>query len=230
MSTWNSPPQIPPFNTPPFGAKPEQQMQATIAYLKQLANIVSAMKNDLEHMLNGNLDVNNIRAKGIKAHSLDVEELSAITANLGKILAGLIYGVAIYGSYIATAEGEYPRAEMSNTSNMFGAYGDANKYVKIEANLNNLNAPMTNYGFNGIETWLMQISSGFLIFGPNSNVSYNVNNLELGGTVQVDGGRSHLGFANVDLATDPDSAVVRLNQLIIYLRSMGILQNPTITL
>lgn len=132
MSTWNSPPQIPPYKEPPFGATAEQQTEGLTAYLKQLANVVSALKNDLEFMLNGNLDVKNIRAKGITADRMDVNELSAISANLGHITAGLIEAVRIFGSYIATSQ-SYPRCEMSSTGNLFGAYTNANRYLEIYA-------------------------------------------------------------------------------------------------
>ncbi|MDQ6418668.1 hypothetical protein RB620_04375 [Paenibacillus sp. LHD-117] len=133
MSTWNSPPQIPAFKSPPFGADPEQVQKSTIEYLKQLANIVSSMTKDLEHMINGNLDVKNIRAKGITADRMDVDELSAISANLGHIIAGLIESVTIIGAYIATAQGTYPRAEMSSAEDLFAAYATADNYLKIFA-------------------------------------------------------------------------------------------------
>lgn len=128
MSTWNSPPQIPAFKAPPFGADQEQQIKALTDYIKQLANIVSALKNDLEHMLNGNLDVKNIRAKGIDAERLNVDELSAITAAMGKLTSG-----EIYGAYIATAEGAYPRAEMSSAEDLFAAYATVDNFLKIYA-------------------------------------------------------------------------------------------------
>ncbi|RJE88631.1 hypothetical protein D3P07_11600 [Paenibacillus sp. 1011MAR3C5] len=145
------------------------------------------------------------------------------TISASEINGSTINGGGIYGAYIATGLGTYPFVELSNTNNLIAAYGDANKYVKIESNLDNLGAPMIRFGFNGKETWLAQISSGFLIFGPDSNVTYTVNNLQLGESVQVGGGAMVLGSYGVPAATDPDDAVVRLNQLIALLSSMGIL-------
>ena len=63
---------------------------------------------------------------------MDVNELSAIAADLGHITAGLIEAVSIFGSYIATANGTYPRCEMSATGNLFGAYTAADNSVVID--------------------------------------------------------------------------------------------------
>ncbi|MNH92841.1 hypothetical protein D3C73_454280 [compost metagenome] len=64
---------------------------------------------------------------------MNVNELSAITANLGHITAGLIESVEIYGSYIATNRGAYPRAEMSVNQNMFATYQSDSSYIQIKA-------------------------------------------------------------------------------------------------
>lgn len=111
------------------------------------------LQKTLRYLLNGNIDFENIRARSIKAENIEVgtitadeiaadtitadkmnvDELSAITANLGTIIAGLIRGIQIFGSYIATAEGTYPRAEMSNTSNLFKASASPMQSVGVEA-------------------------------------------------------------------------------------------------
>lgn len=116
-----------------------------LGYVKNLANTVALMAKDLEFIVNGNLDVNNISANSITAEKIvagavtaskiDVDELSAISANLGHITAGLVESIQIFGSYIATRNGDYPRAEMSNTSNAFRAYFSEDYYVSIESNL-----------------------------------------------------------------------------------------------
>lgn len=163
MGTWNSPPQIPPFKQPPYGSDQEQLQQASIEYLKQLANIVSQMKNDLEFMLNGTLDANNIRAEGIEAKNIkantitadkmDVNELSAISANLGHITAGLIESIQIFGSYIATRNGSYPRAEMSNSGNLFGAYLTAGNGIEIKpAGWNDV--PAVSFSRSGVSSFI----------------------------------------------------------------------------
>lgn len=149
--------------------------------------------------------------------------LSSPTIIGGSISGAILSGGAIYGTYIATGLGTYPFVELSSTSNLIAAYGDANKYVKIESNLNNLGAPMIRFGFNGYETWLMQVSSGFFVFGPDTNMSFTFNDLSLGGNVRVSGGASKLGSHSVSTPSDPDSAVTQLKILIAALRDMGIL-------
>lgn len=107
-------------------------------------NDVTTKINDLVQRLRQlllTLDTLNIRslhakvieAGTITADKLTVEELSAISANLGHITAGLIESVEIYGSYIATRKDEYPRSEMSDTNDLFGAYLTALESIEIEA-------------------------------------------------------------------------------------------------
>lgn len=223
MSTWNSPPQIPAFKAPPFGADPETIQKTLISYLKDLANVVSQLKNDLEFMINGNLDVNNIRANGIKANNIDVDKLSAISADLGTITAGIIRGIEIYGAYIATAEGTYPRAEMSNTGNLFGAYSTSNRYARIESNPNALGAPMLNLGFDGANTFIYQVGNTCFILGQGaSQISIGGSSTSISGPFNLSG-HVNMGFLSVPGATDPDEAVTYLNVLISYLSLMGIL-------
>ncbi|WP_339283662.1 hypothetical protein [Paenibacillus sp. FSL R5-0486] len=74
-----------------------------------------------------------VQANTITADKLLVNELSAISANLGHIVAGLIESVEIYGSYISTNKTGYPKAEMSNTNDLFATYLDANNYLLIQA-------------------------------------------------------------------------------------------------
>lgn len=94
---------------------------------------VTIKVNDLVQRLRQlllNLDTLNIRSLNAKvieagtitADKMNVNELSAISANLGHITAGLIESVEIYGSYIATRYNSYPRAELDSTENLFGAY------------------------------------------------------------------------------------------------------------
>lgn len=110
--------------------------------LEEAFEQLAKLQKTLRYLLNGNLDFENLRARSIKAENIEVgtltaqeiaantitadkmnvNELSAITANLGHILAGLIESVEIYGSLISTNQFGYPRAVMSNTENLFGAY------------------------------------------------------------------------------------------------------------
>lgn len=72
--------------------------------LEDLANLVARMIKEMEWLLTGNLDVHNIRAKSITADRMKVDQLSAISADLGHITAGLVEAVTIIGSLIKTAE------------------------------------------------------------------------------------------------------------------------------
>lgn len=102
-----------------------------------------------------NLDKNNIvEVDGdvlisgtVTAGKIQVNELSAISANLGHIIAGLIESVEIYGSYIATRRDAFPRAEMSSDNNLFGAYKDQNNSITIEADYGG--APMVRFNTAG---------------------------------------------------------------------------------
>lgn len=157
MGTWNNAAKVPP--APPLGQGQlgEEQIKTLHAYMKQMANVLSSQTNDLEHLLNGHLDVKNIRAEGIEARSIKagaietdklaagsvtadkitVNELSAISADLGHITAGLVEAIkmvssTIIGSYIGTKEpGIYPRTEMSATNGYFGAFESEDKHIRI---------------------------------------------------------------------------------------------------
>ncbi|GAA0382700.1 hypothetical protein [Paenibacillus motobuensis] len=146
MSTWSDAPKI-------QGPPQTGDVAVLLDYVKKLANITAKMAKDLEFILNGNVAFDNIRTNGIEAKNIKagsitteklqagsvtadkimVNELSAISANLGHIIAGLIESVEIYGSYIATRRGGYPRAEMSQTEDMFSTYASPSSYVKMAA-------------------------------------------------------------------------------------------------
>ncbi|MEK4108118.1 hypothetical protein NST28_29045 [Paenibacillus sp. FSL R10-2791] len=101
-------------------------------YIKYLSNQIAIMFKDLDFTLNGDINFQNVKAKSITADRMDVQELSAITANLGHIVAGLIESVQIFGSYIATRNGAFPRAEINNTGDLLAVYTDADNYLTIE--------------------------------------------------------------------------------------------------
>ena len=107
------------------GPPSNPDLQTLAKYVSDVANLFAVLCKEMDYLLNGSLDVNNIRAKGIKAQNIDVDKLSAIAADLGTITAGVINGIQIFGSYIATANGTFPRCEMSTTDNLFAAYGSS---------------------------------------------------------------------------------------------------------
>lgn len=86
-----------------------------------------------------------IKAGAVTASKIDVEELSAISADLGHITAGLIEAIQIFGSYIATAQGTYPRAEMSSVDNLIRAATSANKKIEIVPSLSSPVTPALSF-------------------------------------------------------------------------------------
>ncbi|WP_110933253.1 hypothetical protein [Paenibacillus bouchesdurhonensis] len=184
MSLWTDSPRM-------SGPPQTEDVAVILDYVKQLANTAAKMAKDLEFILNGNVAFDNIRAEGIEAKNIKAEaittdklqansvstsklqagavtaekitvnELSAISANLGHIIAGLIEAVDIFGSYIATSR-YYPRAEMSNTSNMFKASSSANKYAAVDSN-GPVGSPEISVNDQGQRLYLYQQSSHSLI-------------------------------------------------------------------
>lgn len=102
---------------------------------EELVNTMGILIKNLSE-INGYLNSKNIRANSITADRMNVNELSAIAADIGHITAGIleaitIIGSEIYGSYIATTQTGYPRAEMSSAEDLFAAYATADDYLKI---------------------------------------------------------------------------------------------------
>jgi hypothetical protein len=96
-----------------------------------LENLDTRNVNELnaEVIVVGSITAEQMSVGSVTAEKIDVDELSAITANMGKLTSG-----EIYGAYIATKEAAYPRAELSSTDNLIGAFVDALNAVTIVAN------------------------------------------------------------------------------------------------
>ncbi|MEK3875172.1 hypothetical protein [Paenibacillus sp. FSL M7-0420] len=113
MSIWSDSPRI---QGPP--SDPAQ----LLVYVKDLANTTAKMAKDLEFILNGNIAFDNIRAESIEtqnlkagavtAEKITVDELSAISANLGHITAGLVEAVQVFGSNIAVVNESISRIDI----------------------------------------------------------------------------------------------------------------------
>lgn len=148
---------------------------------------LAKLQKTLNYLLNGNLDVENIRAKSltaevieagsITAEEMTVSELSAITANLGHITAGLIEAVDIFGSYIATSQNSYPRAEMSSDLNMFRASMSPTKYVSIEGYSSTSGSPELSWT-DGSDASSSYVSGGKFFIGSAPT-------MEIGSTVKI---------------------------------------------
>ncbi|OMD08405.1 hypothetical protein [Paenibacillus odorifer] len=128
-------------------------------YIKYLSNQLASMLKDLDFTLNGDVDFRNVRAKSIKADRMDVDELSAISANLGHIVAGLIESVQIFGSYIATRNGAFPRAEINNTGDLLAVYTDADNSLTIEPGITN--EPTITFRNSGAPSLILGPTFGF---------------------------------------------------------------------
>ncbi|WP_110930680.1 hypothetical protein [Paenibacillus bouchesdurhonensis] len=194
MSLWNDSPRM-------SGPPQTEDVAVILDYVKQLANTVAKMAKDLEFILNGNVAFDNIRAEGIEAKNIKAEaittdklhansvttnkiqagavtaekitvnKLSAISANLGIITAGLMQAVEIFGSYIATRRDGYPRCEMSATGNVFAARTNVSNYIAIDPNY--AGVPSLDFYINGSRRLQLNLMSG----GPeiSSIGSLNIN-------------------------------------------------------
>jgi hypothetical protein len=117
------------------------------ASLKQVIDSLADLMDTLNFLLNGNLDVKNVRAKSITADRMNVQQLSAIAADLGKVVAGILIG-----AYISTSDGTYPRIDFSSVDRLLTAFNTANQYVSI--------TPSTG-GTPGI-TWEDNVGVGYI--------------------------------------------------------------------
>lgn len=162
-------------NIPTTSVDPNEQDTGKL--VKQLLNAYIILTEELSFLLN-NLDTRNLNEVDgdilvtgtVTAGKMNVEELSAISANLGHIIAGLIESVEIYGSYISTNRTGYPKAEMSSEQNLFGAYTDALRKIIIEAVNNNSGSPRILLESLGSSFSLYQQGSGSNIFTFNSEL------------------------------------------------------------
>lgn len=91
------------------------------------AEVIIAGSIQADKIAAGAITADKIEAGAITADKIDVDELSAITANMGKLTSG-----EIYGAYIATKEGVYPRSEMNSFTNEVSSYTDATKYMSMQ--------------------------------------------------------------------------------------------------
>src|SRR5690606_12115391 len=113
---------------------PYPEFQDVVNKLNQMVGELQNLMVSLDTLNIIKLNAKVIEANTITADKMSVTELSAISANLGHITAGLIEAVQIFGSYIATSPtGVYPRVEFSSTSRILKAETAPNKYMQIEA-------------------------------------------------------------------------------------------------
>lgn len=102
MTQWADAPKV-------QGPPQTNDISVLLKYVRQLADVTARMAKDLEFILNGNVSFDNIHANAITtdklqagsviAEKIDVDQLSAISADLGTITAG-----EVYGTFIATSQ------------------------------------------------------------------------------------------------------------------------------
>ncbi|MDK8193777.1 hypothetical protein QP794_27215 [Paenibacillus sp. UMB7766-LJ446] len=212
----------PSFRNPPTF----QDLEEVKAYLKDNINKIARSLQDIDFMINGTLDVKNIRADGIEARNIKAEaitteklqagaittekiqagavtadkitvnQLSAISANLGHIVAGLIESIEIYGSYIATRRNAYPRCEMSATGNVFGAFQDANNHVVIEPDYGG--SPALRFTVAGTPRGRIHNLLGYPMFESYSSMDIKANS-----TIYIDASRVRFDNWDKIYATNP---------------------------
>lgn len=107
-----------------------------LTYLLSALDTLNVSRLDAKVIIADSITSDKIKAGAVTADKIDVNELSAISANLGHIIAGIIetvkmIGSQIYGSYIATREGVYPRSEMNASGDYFAALASATNYARM---------------------------------------------------------------------------------------------------
>lgn len=194
--------------------------------LEEAFEQLAKLQKTLRYLLNGNLDFENVRVKGLTAETIDVEVLSAITANLGHIIAGILEAVEIFGSYISTNRYGYPKAEMSNTQNLFKASSAPGVEVGVEASALSTSSPAVTFSNLTSNAMIsMNQTFGFIILS-NRDVEVSSNQ-----TLKLNGGQVRFqGGTAIDTIFQPNSAAATLpalvadfNTLLTNLRSMNIL-------
>ncbi|MNS94105.1 hypothetical protein D3C72_1283100 [compost metagenome] len=151
---------IPTFTGLPPDPSFEDMKDKLNTVVKELQNLL--LNLDTLNVTRLNAEV--IEANTITADKMNVNELSAITANLGHIVSGLVESVEIYGSYIATNRGAYPRAEMSVNQNMFATYQSDSSFIQIKAVNAGSNSPQLTVASPSASLNLYQQGSASYIF------------------------------------------------------------------
>ena len=142
MGTWNTPAQVP--KLPPLPIEDEERAGMLHSSLKKVTNVLSSLRNDLEYMLNGNLDANNIRARSITAdrivagsittNELDVEGLlTALEANIDFLVTNITVTNVLAADKAYIAELTVDQLETSDKVKRYLASdtGDVD-YIKIK--------------------------------------------------------------------------------------------------
>lgn len=145
-------------------------------YLLSSLDTLNISRLDAKVIIAESITAGKIAASSITADRMNVTQLSAIAADLGTITAGIIYG-----AYIATANGTYPRIEFSSTGNLLKALASATKYINIDPGLTG--EPVINLVDGTISSSISNtvLFGGALLIGSNADIFVisNGNNVNL---------------------------------------------------
>lgn len=117
---------------------------------------INTLVSELQNLM---LSLDDANFRSITAAVMDVGELSAITANMGKLTSG-----EIYGAYIATKEGEYPRAEMSSSDNLIKAASSDGQWIAVYPINGSTGTPQLTFR----DETISPLASAFMYIQPNS--------------------------------------------------------------
>lgn len=133
------------------------------------ADSIRAGAIDADKIAAGAITAEKIAAGAIDADMIDVDELSAITANLGFITAGIITGVLIQTAF----GGQYPRIELNNNNNILEAQATAADSISISAFYFS-NLPAIRF-INGSDLlyWVYDDGLGNYTFISNTGITFN---------------------------------------------------------
>lgn len=185
---------------------------------------LNVVELNAEVVVAGSITGDKIAANTITANKMDVDQLSAISANLGHITAGLIEAVEIFGSYISTANGTYPRIDFSSLGNLLAAYLNANQYIAIDPDATGGptllfidSSIMGALSYTGGAVTLNTLLGSNLVFNSAAD-------LDLRGDVKVNNG-DPLGSINVSFSSAATVAdlVNDYNDLISALKNMNVI-------
>lgn len=156
----------------------------------EFEDVVRKINTLVQELQNLMLSLDDANFSSITAEVINVDELSAISANLGTITAGLLQAVTIYGSLIATSAASYPRVELSTAQSLFLAALTTNKFIDIEAISGSTGTTVLQFRDGDIpQTVIMYLSESTNQFFISSTGTIQITSLPAGDI--------HLNGANV---------------------------------
>jgi len=207
--------------TPIFtGLKPKPTFEDVCRKINELADELTNLMVNLD---DANFDK-------ITANVMDVQELSAITANLGEVTAGVITGLLIR----TAVDGIYPRIQFSSTTRVLEAAANVLSSISLLASSSETGTTAFSYKHgssatvqyqNEIDGHNLLTSRKINIQGGNgvniytgSSATVNISNLQVNGGTQFD-----TLPAPFSSATTVSQLVTDFNNLVSMLRSLNIL-------